>query len=513
MTFVREEMSMRFLDQKMLYFSLFITLALFLSLNCSPSSQRLVGRSYDEGFSLKQPEGWQARIKDKTYIWISAETEKDSPFLFIYPFFLKDKAPSSSWLRKQIPTLSAYFAGVEWDKMEQIRSLPDEAAARFRFKREGISYQGLALCSIHEKSGILYIIAAPLESFEQHRSQLMAILESFRFEEPKQADDQRIEKPKIRYTNWQDPREKAFSLEIPQGWSVEGGTFRRASVDVIHVLRGCSPDGKIVIQFNDSNIPVFVLPSPILTMGGFVEGSWYSPGYGVRMMVKRYTPGGYFITEYLNSRYRPHLRNFQIVSQKDRPDIVSSFNRIYSQYLSSGVSFTLHAGESAFQFDQDSQPFVGYGLALTQIVQSMAMQGGNWSLALMVVYSCPSSETEAVHEMAHHMFQSVRMNPQWVASQQQLAVNVSQIVTQTNQEISRIIDESYWSRQATLDNINRRFSNYILGVTDVVDPETGEKWKVEAGHNYYWRREHTGQIIGTDIYIRPDIDFSPLKEF
>jgi len=94
-----------------------------------------------------------------------------------------------------------------------------------------------------------------------------------------------------------------------------------------------------------------------------------------------------------------------------------------------------------------------------------------------------------------------------------LTANVSQIVTQTNQEISRIIDESYWNRQTVLDETSRRFSNYILGVTDVVDPETGEKWKIEAGHNYYWRKDYTNQLAGTRTADRPDIDFTLLKEF
>ena len=64
-----------------------------------------------------------------------------------------------------------------------------------------------------------------------------------------------------------------------------------------------------------------------------------------------------------------------------------------------------------------------------------------------------------------------------------------------------------------MDDINRKFSNYILGVTDVVDPETGETWKVEAGHNYYWRRDFTNQVAGTRTADRPDINFSLLKEF
>ena len=52
-----------------------------------------------------------------------------------------------------------------------------------------------------------------------------------------------------------------------------------------------------------------------------------------------------------------------------------------------------------------------------------------------------------------------------------------------------------------------------LGQTDVVDPATGEKWKVASGNNYYWRKEGTNQVAGTDTWTRPDIDFTPLKEW
>jgi hypothetical protein len=45
-----------------------------------------------------------------------------------------------------------------------------------------------------------------------------------------------------------------------------------------------------------------------------------------------------------------------------------------------------------------------------------------------------------------------------------------------------------------------------------VDPETGQTWKVEAGHNYYWAKPGGGAIVGTNTFTRPDIDFTPLKE-
>jgi len=494
------------------FLSCFLLLILFFTY-CQ-SGQKIIDKRYSEGFALKHPADWHAQVLDKAYIWISSKEERtDGSFILIHPFFLKRAVQSRSWLQQNLPQLSKFFTEAAIEKTGQIRKLPDEAAAKFIFKRENKSYQGIALCSTQGKSGILYVIASPEGTFEEHQEQMISMLESFRFEEPEKSPTQAAAQPQIQYRNWQDTREQAFSLEVPQKWTVGGGTFRRAAVDLVHVLRAVSPDQKILIQFNDSNIPVFTVPSPMLTMAGFREGTWYSPGYGVQMMVKRYTPGFYFITEYLQSNFGHRLANFKIVSQKNRPDIASSFNQIYSQLMSYGISFTLHAGEAAFSFEQNSQPYVGYGMALTQIAQSVGTQTGTWSVALMVIYSCPAAETDTVRQISDHMFRSMKMNPRWLSSQQQLAGNVSQIVSQTSQEISNIINDSYWSRQSVLDNTNRRFSNYILGVTDVIDPDTGEKWKVEAGHNYYWRRDFTNQIIGSDTFDRPDIDFSPLREF
>lgn len=493
---------------------IFLFLLFFLFNNCGPGSQKLIKQKYPEGFSLKHPKNWQAKVLDKTYIWASTkEEEQDSSFIFIYPFFLKKVTTSKLWLYQNLASLSNFFNKIKFEKTQQICNFPDETLVKFNFTRGHTSYKGMALCSIYEKSGILYVMGATEEDFESKRGNLVKILESFKFEETKTSKTKSPRVPALKYFTWQDPLEGAFSLDVPKGWKAEGGTFRRAAVDLVHFLTVTSPDQKIRIQFNDNNIPAFTSPCPMLSMAGFYEGSWYSPGYGVRLLVKRYTPGRYFLNEYLRSYYAPNLTNFELVSQKDRTDVAQKFNRIYSQFMAYGISFTLHAGEVAFRYKDNTQNFIGYGLALTQIVQSMGTQGAQWSVPLLVIYICPEPKAEMVHQISDRMFRSIKMNPQWVASQQQLTSNVSQIVSQTNQEISRIINDSYWTRQRTMDNINRRFSNYILGKTDVVDPDTGKKWKVEAGHNYYWRKDYTDQVIGTEVYERPDINFSPLREF
>lgn len=471
---------------------------------------KLTQARYPEGFSLAQPPGWTARVVDKAYILaVSPEASPTPAMLLVYPFFLKNVLPANSWVGQSLPRLSKYLPNAVIESTRQLRARPDECAVKFRFDKNGVAYAGLALCSIYEKSGILYIAAAQADGFEKTRPLLQAMLQSFRFGVPETGAPVQ---PKLAYVPWSDPIEQAFSLDVPQGWQVQGGTYRRASVDLVHVLQAVSPDQNIRIQYNDANIPAFVLPNQTLAWSGFPEGSWYSPGYGVRNFVKRYLPGRQFLKEYLGQNYQPRLSGFTYASEKDRPDIVAEFNRIYSSFQTYGVQFSMHAGEAAFRYDQNGTPFVGYGLALTQVVYMPSMNGGNWNVALLLVYTCPDSEAAAVQDTASHMFMSVKMNPQWVAGQQQLTANVSQIVTQTNQAISKIIDDAYWTRQGTMDNINRKFSNYILGVTDVVDPETGQTWKVEAGHNFYWTRGAGDVVAGTQTYTRPDIDFKPLFE-
>jgi hypothetical protein len=483
-------------------------------IQCGKGPGGLVKKAYPEGFSLRHPPDWEARVLDKGLILVSArDVSRDPAFIAVYPFILKSAATSRSWLEQNLGTLGGLFTRCHLDQTRQLRPVPDETAARLHFAHEGAPCEGTALCSIFGKSGVLYVMAAREGEFEARKPRLLESLRSFRFGLPDTSVRPEPAKPNIQYVSWQDPVEQAFSVEVPAGWQVQGGTQRRASVDLVHVLHAVSPDQKTRILFNDPNIPIFVIPNQMLLWGGFREGSWYSPGYGVRMMVMGFRSGLAFILEYLQKNFAPRLTSFEIVDRKERPDIVADFNRIYSASRASGISFQLYAGDAAFRYSQDGEPGIGYGLAVTQAVQSAAMGGGNWSVALLLITTCPESEAETVRETATHMFQSVRMNPQWVAGQQQLAGDVSRIVTETNQAISGIINDSYWTRQGVLDDVHRKFSNAVLGVTDLVDPETGDVYKVEAGHNFYWVRSGTSHVVGTETYTRPDIDFSPLAEF
>jgi hypothetical protein len=82
-------------------------------------------------------------------------------------------------------------------------------------------------------------------------------------------------------------------------------------------------------------------------------------------------------------------------------------------------------------------------------------------------------------------------------------------VADTNAHISKVISDTYWSKKPIEDEISRRRSNAILGLEDVRDPVTGRELKVASGSNYQWI-DVRGNVVGTNTYSRPNLDFREL---
>jgi hypothetical protein len=46
------------------------------------------------------------------------------------------------------------------------------------------------------------------------------------------------------YVNWQDPAEGAFSVSLPQGWQISGGTVRTTRIEPHYVIHLRCVSGK-----------------------------------------------------------------------------------------------------------------------------------------------------------------------------------------------------------------------------------------------------------------------------
>jgi len=100
----------------------------------------------------------------------------------------------------------------------------------------------------------------------------------------------------LTWTNMEDLREGAFTVDVPAGWQVEGGLFRFSSFDTRPMVRVTSPDGGIVIIRGDYSVPGFEIPTAASESLGYSEGQSLHPG----SMLLQYMTGEEFGGWYVN---------------------------------------------------------------------------------------------------------------------------------------------------------------------------------------------------------------------
>jgi hypothetical protein len=477
-----------------------------------PAPKGWVRHDDPRGFALSTPKGWSVDVVEVGAI--VARSPDGSQRVLVAPFADPEHRSALEWLSLATQELRPLLPQAEIDRTERLRKKPDERLATVTY-RAGHGAEGRAdlLVSVDGPAGMLYGVAAPKEHFATSRGEMIRVLDTFVFTEASVAPRRGPAAPAVQYVRVPDRKEGAFSLEVPRDWETHVAMERLSSVDPRPVVRTQSPDGKILIGGGDAELLPFILPDPMLASTGFTEGSTYSPGYGVVMRVMRYMPGARFAKEYVSMRLGDQAPDLEFTAVRDRPDLARRINAIYARYNQGGqMNVQQHFGEVTFTCTLQGKPRRGWYFAGTRLL-TMPNGSGNWQFTDLYGYAATPDAVPLAKAVTKHMIDSFRLNPEWLAMQQGLTANVSTIVTQTNAEISKIIQSTYEHTQAVQDDAARKFSNMILGQTDLKDPETGETWKATAGHNYYWRREHTDEVAGTETYDRPDIDFQPLEEW
>jgi hypothetical protein len=315
--------------------------------------------------------------------------------------------------------------------------------------------------------------------------------------------------PAVQFVRWTDPRENAFWTEAPAGWRASGGLFRYSPIDTREAVQAVSTDG-IRISMGDADISAFVAPNPMLNAGGFREGSRYPNGYGGFMPVAQYRPGMQFAEEYARTKAAAPCAGFTVVGRMERPELSQSLNRILATMP--GMNVRMTTGEVFFTCTKDGQPMRGYYFAGT-IFTLMSSGLTMWFLQHLYGYIAPAGKAGMAQVALRRMVAAHQVNPSWAAMQSSITMKSSQIMAQSNAEISKIISDSYWGRARSQDNTFRHDANARRGTTDVVDPETGETWNVTGGRRHYWRIPGSDVVIGTDTYDRPHMNAVPLTEY
>lgn len=316
----------------------------------------------------------------------------------------------------------------------------------------------------------------------------------------------------IQWTKYVDPAEGAFSLDVPAGWQVSGGSRRMSTVEIRTGVDIVSPDGAIRIFYGDAGIPIYTLPSPLLAEAGIGIGGVYRPGFGQELVVAPYYGGQAFADQWGAQRIARSCGGVQRIGSEARPDASRGIDQAFAAY---GIQTAINAGEANFACALQGTQAVGYVFAATELVRMQ--MSALWDVKSLVGFIATRARAAEANALLGHIVASFAIDPGWAARQQQMAAQTSAAVARTNQIVSSTIAQNSRTLQATSDMIvaggkarsdatsaaiGRYDEDAIRGTSSYVNTATGTTKTLDNSYAHQYI-DNQGYTHGTDSEAAP----------
>jgi hypothetical protein len=253
------------------------------------------------------------------------------------------------------------------------------------------------------------------------------------------------------YQTWQDPAEGAFTVSLPRGWRISGGTQRTTRVEPHYVIRAQSPSGGVQLFMDDPRIALREVPNVMTQRMGWREGSLIPAAAGVRLVLERYQPAPQAAAQYVRNAFCPTATGFQggII-----PGQTADLNREFGPIAQAeGKQIRVDAGELAFQCGSQN----GYVFAITVQALQPGGQVSIWAIYRIAGFLTTKAESAAAADAMHTLLGTFQMNQQWL---QQFArecndiagnvIRESNAITQSTIERSRQMEQQSKQQMASL---------------------------------------------------------------
>ena len=134
-------------------------------------------------------------------------------------------------------------------------------------------------------------------------------------------------------------------------------------------------------------------------------------------------------------------------------------------------------------------------------------------------FKAEKGELDSQYKIFQTMMYSFRLNPDWFnkyvqliekLKDQQIEIiqsygQINQIISQTSDEISDMVWDSYNSRNAASDRMAEDFSNYILGTETYYNPIGDTTVKLPSGYSDAWANALGDYILSDNVNYDPNI--------
>jgi hypothetical protein len=292
--------------------------------------------------------------------------------------------------------------------------------------------------------------------------------------------------------------EHAFALEVPGSWTAKAGAFRLGYSDVRLMVDLKSPDGKTNVRIGDVSIPAYAIPNQLHSR----EGDFIDLGAQAQLTVASYRTGQQYAEKYAQARFNQDCRALTPEprsSPESMPDYLPPDPAIKSS----------STGEVSYRCDSATGARTAFVYARTNLGE------GLWTVRTLVSYIAPPEQAALAANVAQRCMRSVRLNPQWMARQQQMDAEALDYqrqrqagrVRQLQEQVAQF-EQSMKAMQQQVASFERgqqrsaaqseEWGNILTGITPTVDP-LGNRQEVWTGTKSRYFKNGSGTIINSDV--------------
>lgn len=322
----------------------------------------------------------------------------------------------------------------------------------------------------------------------------------------------------FKYIDKQGIGTEAFSMLIPADWQFEGGIqwmLDNPAMPAMLAFRVTNSKGPEEFEAFPNHMFFWTNNQMLLSM--FPVGSRYF-GSEVRQPLNPTD----FVQNILVPRFRGNVSDLRIVGTENLPDLARQLGA--GTQSQPGVSTSADSGKVKIEYRRDGrlmeESIYAVIESFTYPIQTMygTVSNMNWIGEYLFSFKAEKGKLDVSSKVFQTIVNSFRMNPQWFNKYSQLTEylirnqikqiqrigDISRIVSQTNNEISDMIMETYENRQAVYDTISTNFSQAIRGVDEYYDPIAEQPVELPIGYDRAWTNSLGEYILSDDYSFDPN---------
>ena len=303
-----------------------------------------------------------------------------------------------------------------------------------------------------------------------------------------------------------EPKEKAFTILVPKGFTTEGGIYH---VDPnVAGGPGNSVGAKCEFKLKKDavgTVMLHYLPDTNYAWGGNVSAMFPQGANYQGMIVVPVMSARAFLDEAFK-RGRADAAEVKVVKKVQLPDIIAACNRICAplnrQFAGMGLApIRFDAAKLVVDYTLND---VQYREEVATVIVDMTGAAMQWNNARTYALRAPRKQFDAWRRILAVSHNSIKIDPNWLARALKGQDQRAKTVIETMQHIQRVDAEIAANRAKTDADIQHENYLMLTGQEEYINPYTNEVERDTNEYKHRWTDLHGNVVLTDDENLDPN---------